>query len=160
MNYITYKILGSLILIISAIAFGLKKIKSERAKLKEITAFADMIKFIQNNIEHYNKPLPDIFAEYHNDHLSELLDRIRTSGINKAVANYSFNIAASISEKIICFANKIGSGYTDDELSLCQYTYKSLLESETKMRIEIRNTEKMYLTIPVLLALSVILILI
>jgi len=162
MSEITYKILGSIILLLSAILFGLHKIKSERNKLREISAFLDMVNYVESNIEHYNKPLPDIFEEYSNEYFTsnKLLDNIRAFGINAAIADYSFSIASSVESAVKNFACKIGLGYTDDELNLCKYTYNLLKDSEAKLRLEMRNTEKMYLTIPVLLALSVILILI
>lgn len=162
MNEITYKIFGSIFLLVSALLFGLHKIKSERDKLREISAFLDMVNYVHSNIEHYNKPLPDIFEEYRSDYFTskKLLDNIRALGINAAIADYSFSIGTSEASAVKTFASKIGLGYTDDELQLCKYTYNLLKDSDTKLRLEVRNSEKLYLTIPILLALSVILILI
>lgn len=156
------KFFGSLIIIISAVYCGLNKVKIERLKFREIAAFSKMIKYVSDNIEHYSKPLPEIFADMNDEYLEKvgLLQEIRLNGINNAISTYKFKLDDTEQKIVKSFAERIGTGYKDDELSLCRFTYGKLCESEVRMQQEIKNTEKMYLTIPLLLALSVILILI
>lgn len=156
------KFIGSVFVISAAVYFGLRKIETERDKIRELIAFSDMIKFIHDNILHFRRPLPEIFSDYRNKYLDKkhLLEHIRIYGIKESLDGYSFAVGSAERDLIISFSQKIGSGYVDDELNLCKYTFEKLLEKGSEMQNEMKNTEKMYLTIPVILALSVILILI
>ena len=56
--------------------------------------------------------------------------------------------------------SKVMRGYKDEEVALCKYTHMKLAECEEKLSSALKDKEKLYRTIPPMLALSVILILI
>ncbi len=162
MTEVIVKLIGSVALLVASLYYGQVKIRGERVGIKEVASLAEMVKYIGERIEHFSQPLPEIFAQYRNDHLESIgfLPYVRTMGISGAVENCRMTLDGDDRELFLKFAGAIGRGYRDEELSLCRYTYTKLTESEDKMRAAIKDKEKLYRTIPPMLALSVILILI
>lgn len=162
MSEIIFKIFGATLIVSSSLYFSMLKITSVKRRIAELSAFRDMIGFIHDNIEHFTMPLPEIFSEYRNSYLenSGLIERIRKYGIAESLSDYSFSISNDERDILIGFADKLGNGYRNEELNLCKYTDGKLAAAEDRMLSELKNVQKLYITIPLMLALSVILILI
>ncbi|MBE6625777.1 MAG: hypothetical protein E7628_01160 [Ruminococcaceae bacterium] len=156
------KIAGSVILLATSIYFGQVKITAERTRIKILSSFGDMIKYIGEKIEHFSSPLPEILSEYNNPYLESVgyLDAIRSHGLS--LVPDCLKISQNHEEYILIkrFTDSIGKGYKDEEVTLCKYTHQKLAELEEKMSAVLKDKEKLYRTIPPMLALSVILILI
>ena len=148
------------LILLSAVFYGWTKIYAERNKLKETSAFYDFIRYIRDNIEHFSKPLPEICKNYQNQYFTKrgLSSQIERCGIKSALEAYVFLMSEEDTDTVLQFAREIGGGYREDELRLCDYTLKRLEGSIAAQKGEIKNKEKMYKTIPVLLAASVILL--
>lgn len=156
------KIIGAVILLAAAFGYGYLKIREERRKIAETDALCDLVSFIRQNIAHYMKPLPDIFAAY-SDRCGLLeengfIEICRTNGIRAAWEETVFHLPDNVREAMADFVRSIGGGYREDELHLCDYTLEQFEKAGLKMREEIKGKEKLYRTIPPLLALSVMLI--
>lgn len=154
------KIIGAVFLLSSAVWYGYLKIRDERRKIAELEELCDLALYIRENIVHYMKPLPEIFASYSGGVLEKngFLDDCRKFGIRVAWENSSLSLPENCNRAMCDFANSIGSGYRDDEINLCNFTLEQLCKAMQTMREEIAGKEKMYRTIPPLLALSVMLI--
>lgn len=154
------KIAGAIILLCAAVGYGFVKIREERRRIAEAEALAELVKYIRDNILHYMKPLPEIFASYASPLLEEngFLPDCREKGIGAAWERAVFHLPDKLNRTMTDFAYSVGGGYREDELSLCGYTLDVIGEAVKTMRNEQDGKEKLYRTIPPLLALSVMLI--
>ena len=161
-NEILAKILGSGILIFAALYFSYIKISASRNKIREISAFIDIISEIKNGIYHFSKPLPEIFSNYNNDYFENngFLKDITQFSARDVISKYSFVLNNESAEIIKSFFSKIGESYVEDEINLCGYTLERLTQIKNSMISDDKNIGKLYRTIPILAALSVILVLI
>ncbi len=156
-----YKIAGGGLLLASAIFYGFFMVKKERVKVAELVSFRDFVRFISDNIEHRMIPIPDIVRECTIETLSHIgfLSSACQYGIMTAWEKGTWEMDGEAREVLGTFFLKIGRGYREDELDLCRYTIKRLEGILEKVQGDIKNKEKMYRTVPLMLALSVMLIL-
>lgn len=156
------KIFGALILLAASVAYGFMKIREERRKIELIDAFCELVRCIRENIAHYMKPLPQIFESYSGGVLEDngFLGDCRTLGIHIAWERSSARMDLDEKARRVIgdFAESVGGGYREDELNLCGFTIAELEKIISSIREESAGREKMYRTIPPLLALSVMLI--
>jgi len=156
------KWLGAGILLIAAGLLSRGLTHEHRKVLRELEALCDMVQYIRDNIDHLMKPLPEIFASYQNDYLETIgfLQRIRHNGLKQAWDEQSFSISGEPHLLLTDFNRTIGSGYRTEELRLCDYTLSRLKEHLDRLHKDSSNLLKLYKTVPVMFALSIILILI
>jgi len=162
MTGVIVKLIGSAVILGASVYYGQIKIRAERRKIEDISSFAELVKHIGECIEYFSQPLPEIFNEYRNEHLdnSGFMTIVKSKGLMYAVQNCGMSFGREELDNIIKFAQTIGKGYREEEVSLCRYTYSKLTDAEEKKRTALKDKEKLYRTIPPMLALSVILILI
>ena len=82
---------------------------------------------------------------------------LRSDGMKKAVDCLSIAADKECARDIFSFAEKIGDAYRDEQTELCRYTEDRLRAVLEKRKSSAHDREKLYRTIPLLLALSVIL---
>ncbi len=153
---------GAGIVFASAVFLSLGLIRDHRTHLRELDAIYNMIAYIRDNIDHFMKPLPDIFQNYTNDCLEScgFLSDVRRTDLHQAWNGQTFSLSEETHTLLNDFFTRIGSGYRTEELRLCDYTLNRLNSILEKKRNESKNKLKLYKTVPMLVALSVILILI
>jgi len=159
-NEYVIKYIGAGVLLISAVLYGYTMIRRERVKVVEISSFCELIKFIRDNIKYKMVTLPVIFSEYHGAYFEKIgfIEAIRNFGIKRAWAEFSWVMEKDEIALIDSFVKNIGSGYRDDEIQLCEYTLERLEDAIESKSSDLKNKEKIYRTIPLMLALSVMLI--
>ena len=155
------RLTGSVILIVSAWFASAGLIRDHKAGLRELEALYDMISCIRDNIEHLMKPLPDIFQTYANEYLENcgFLPNVRQTDLRQAWDGQTFTLSGEAYILIRDFVHAIGSGYRAEELRLCEYTLGRLRTLLDRSRSDAANKLKLYRTVPMMFALSVILIL-
>ncbi|MBQ8370669.1 MAG: hypothetical protein IJY35_11890 [Clostridia bacterium] len=159
-----YKAVGALILIAASLIYGRQKVLEERRKLRLTEALCDLVKQIGDNIDHRLRPLPEIFRTYRNEALEEcgFLKSVRETGLREAWESrsaYFRMLDGKVSEQFSAFCLEIGRGYREEEVKLCTFTAKQLQEECAKLRNDAKNKEKLYRTIPPLMAMSAVLVL-
>lgn len=164
MEMMLYKLAGSVILVAASIVYGRKKVLDERRKLRETEVLCDLVKHVGESIEHTLKPLPEIFRYYHNEVLEEcgFLQEIRESGLRQAWESRSEGMTGvddNVNQQFSVFCREIGRGYRNEEVELCNLTLKRLQDECARLRNDSKNKEKLYKTIPPLMAMSVALML-
>lgn len=155
------KYIGAAVILLSAALFGYKLSRDYKAEQKAICGLYDMVVFVRDNIKHLMRPLPEIFLSYHNEYLENtgLIADIRERGLKAAWSDQTLLDEASAAYPIISdFVGSIGTGYCSEEIKLCDYTIDRLLEIIRKNEGEQRGKLKLYRTVPIMLALSIILI--
>lgn len=150
---------GSLITAAGILSVNL--IREHRNRLLELEALFDMISYIRDNIEHLMKPLPDIFRNYNNTYLEScgFLETVRKGNLLQAWETHHFSISREAFRLIDEFIRNIGKGYRTEELRLCEYTLGRLRKLLDHVQADTVNQLKLYRTVPMMFALSVILIL-
>ena len=159
---ISAKIIGAALPLLASLAYGRIKIRDLRRGLTEISAFLRLVRYIGDNVEHFMKPIPEIIAGFEDDYLESVgfLQNARDSGLLSAWQGGSFLLSGEGKKILDTYFTNVGGGYLDDEKKLTSYTEKrleALLESET---VAAKDKERIYKTVPPMLAGSVVLILI
>lgn len=154
--------IGGGILLVAAWLISSDLINNYKTKLCELEALYDMISYIRDNIEYRMKPLPDIFNGYGNEYLEHcgFLEAVRKTDLSQAWLTQKFALSGEAYRLIQDFIKEIGGGYQTEELRLCEYTLVRLHDILEKIHEDSANQLKLYRTVPMMFALSIILILI
>ncbi len=156
-------IFGAVSLISAALMISSSLIREYKTRLHELEALYDMIAYIRDNIEHLMKPLPEIFQNYSNPYLENcgFLPAVRLKGLKQTwEEGQTFTLSGEACRLIDEFIRNIGSGYRTEELRLCEYTLGRLCKILDHTQTDTENQLKLYKTVPMMFALSIILILI
>ena len=156
------RLIGSAVILLASAAWGFGRIRAERRKTDELAAFCGLVRYIGENIAHFSRPLPEIYADYSDEVLGRIgfLDALCVSGMEAAVRTMTVTDDEKCGREIKAFASAIGGGYREEQTQLCEYTFSRLSGVLAERRESAKSREKLYRTIPVLIALSVILMLI
>ena len=157
------KLAGALLLLLAAGWYGWNGIREERQRLRELEALWELVRFVRSNIGNFARPLPEIYADFRNAVLEAdgFLPILREKGAEEALRSCRIpRRDAEVGRIMEGFARGIGKGYQAEEEKLCSYTEERLAELLGKRRGETADREKLYRTIPMMLALSAALILI
>ncbi len=157
----TIQIAGTAILLLSAVSYSYILIKNERKKLAQTEDFCRLILYIKNNIDAFMTPIGEIllsFSDY-GDSFADFMELAKTHGLSHASAHCTLAIEKESLRILEEFSAKIGCGYKDEELRLCQYSYNQMTELLKKERDEIGKKTKMYKTLPIMSAVSILLML-
>ncbi len=156
------KLAGGGALLLAAVIYGRGKIAGLRRSCTELSAFTDLVRYIGDNIEHFMKPIPDIVASFRGEYLrsSGFMASAEEIGLRAAWEGSDFGFPSEAKDILSDFFASIGTGYASDELKLCAYTEKRLSAILEASEAESKNKERIYKTIPPMLAGSVVLILI
>ena len=155
------RIFGILILLLSAVRYSFVMVKREKQKIAQLEDICALVLYVQRNIEGFMTPVNEIvqsFEEY-SESFSDYMVLAKNHGLNYALEHYPMLQKAEIMKVFANFTKKIGRGYKEEELSLCQYTYTLLTEALSKEKDDFSKKTKMYKTLPIMSAISLALIL-
>ncbi len=156
------KLSGSVAVVLASMFYGYTKICDVRRGITELGALLELVRYIGDNIEHFMKPLPDIVGSFRSECLAEcgFLECAIERGLYDAWISSDFRLNDDATELLDNFFSSVGNGYADDEKKLCGYTEKRLTALLESSAAAAKDKERIYKTIPPMLAASVVLILI
>ena len=134
----TVRIAGGVILLISAVFLGVSLNTVRRSHLHALRRTVELIRQIRRSIDLFNTPRDAACNDFHAS-MEELCAAL-----------------AEDAQIVREFSEKLGSGYKDDTLKLCDFTMTTLEDRLKKAENEYPAHARLYITLPVFAALSLI----
>ncbi len=161
MREVIFRCAGAAILLASAAGWGLSEIREGRRRLKELEAVLTLIRHIRESIERYGMPLGEIYASYDDSVLARdgFLTLLRQEGLKAAADGAAGRLAESERSVVRSLGERLGRGFREEQTALCRQAEDRLAEALGKRRTEAEGRERLWRTIPILAALSLILML-
>ncbi|MBR4186167.1 MAG: stage III sporulation protein AB [Clostridia bacterium] len=158
MREIWIRTAGAVLLLAASIGFGAANIRAERNRLRELDALLRLVRDIRENIEHFSRPLGEIWARFDDPVLEAagFLTLLRQAGMERAVRESP--LTADVRTVLGPFASSLGRGYREEQIALCRYTEEKLSEIAQRLAESAPDRERLWRTLPVLAALSLILV--
>ena len=149
---------GALLLLAASIGFGAANIRAEKNRRRELDAILRLVRHIRENIEHFSRPLGEIWARFDDPVLdaSGFLAVLRREGMEAAVRKST--LTADVRAVLSSFASSLGRGYREEQIALCRYTEEKLSGIAETLAKSAPDRERLWRTLPVLAALSLILV--
>ena len=152
-----YRIIaGSVLLLSSAAFFSYEKIRMEQARYGSLQEWMRFLNHAENQIRSFRTPYPDILTSFRRQEDTPFAQSLAQSGLT---AQLSVSLLPSGAAVVLQeYIEKAGSHYEAEELKLCEYTITALqviLDAEKK---NLREKTKLYRTLPLMLALSIVLL--
>ncbi|MBR4204160.1 MAG: stage III sporulation protein AB [Clostridia bacterium] len=152
--------IGALLLLAASVGYGFSMIGEEKRKIRELRALVRLVRHIRESIDGLRRPLPQIFAAFSDPALAEngFLPLLRERGFEAAARETPWRQTEEVKRLLSDFGSSLGRGFADEELALCRYTEAKLSEALAALEKAAPDREKLWRSIPALLALSVILL--
>lgn len=158
----TIRIIGSAILLCVSIILSQAITSTVRKREVELVEICDLIRFIRNNIDSFLTPIGAILSGYSSPALKRcgFTSAMHISGLAAAVNTDGISLFGNERELLSAFAEKLGLGYREEEVRLCDYYLAEFTEIAKREKEENDKKSRMYRYLPPLAALSLIIILI
>ncbi len=151
---------GAVLLLASAAGLGTVNIRAEKRRQRELDALLSLVRDIRENIEHFSRPLGEIYDRFEDPLLasSGFLTRLRQAGMETAVRESEGAVGEAERAVLLSFASSLGRGYQEEQIALCRYTEEKLAGIAESLAKSAPDRERLWRTLPVLGALSLILL--
>ena len=161
MREVIFRCAGAFILLSSAAGWGFSEIREGRQRLRELEAVLALIRHIRESIERYGTPLGEIFAAYDDPILARagFLTLLRKEGMTAAADGAGLRLAETERGVVRSLGERLGRGFREEQTALCKRAEDRLAEALGKQRTEAEGRERLWRSIPILAALSLILML-
>lgn len=149
-------IAGSILLLASAAFFSYEKIRSERLRYTGLQDWLSFLTFAENQIRSFRTPYPEIFTFFREQEDTAFAHSLAQIGLTAQLS--ASTLPSGAIPLLREYVAKAGSHYEAEEVRLCGYTITALqtiLDAEKK---NLREKTKLYRTLPLMLALSIVLL--
>lgn len=155
------QVCGIGILIVSAVYYSYVLIHHAGIRLSQLEDTGALILFIRNHIESFMTPITEILRSFkgYSVYFEEFVCAAQELGMCEAMECGKLEIGPDAEKVLFEFSKKIGSGFKEDELRLCNYCHSAITEILKKEREDLNRKMKMYKTLPIMTAMSAVLIL-
>lgn len=152
---------GGVVLVVCAFFYGLEKSRVETKKLEMTESMCAFVEYIGQQIETFRTPLQRIFEEFSDERLEKegFLNILRERGLSASLTQIKEKLPREAFCEMERFSNSLGAGYEKGQAELCSYTVKRLEKTAFEGRERLAQRLRMYRLLPVLLALSLVILL-
>ncbi len=154
------RLAGAAILMCASLFLSLRLTAAKRKRERELYEICDLIRYVRNNIDSFLTPLGSIFSKFSSPALDScgFVEALENGGLSSAAVSEGISLLSNERRLLLAFSEKLGLGYRDEEIRLCDYYYKEFSEIARREREENDKKSKMYKYLPPLAALSLIII--
>ena len=162
MREIVLRAAGAVLLVGAAMLWGLWEIGEGRRRIRELEAAQSLCRFICENIERLSRPLSGIYEAFEDPVLEEngFLPALRKEGFRAALGRARWRLSGGERAILSEFADGLGRGFREEQTALCRYTGDRLGDALETLRRGQKDRERLWRAIPVLFALSLLLLLV
>ncbi len=154
------KLTGAIFILIAGFLSGSLITEKKKKRLEIITALIDLTEHIRSSIQTARLPLNEIYQLFNNDVLEScgFTDSLKNRGLFYALETIKGTIGQHVYDSMLVTSSKLGGIDTTEQIGLCDYTIKKLQNEQQKEREQFTEKQRLYKTLPILCALSVIIL--
>ena len=152
---------GAVLILLAAGGWGMREIREGRRRLREMDAALRFVRHIRENIDRLARPLPQIYASWEDPALvsNGFLDLLWSEGMEAAVEGAAWSLSDAERAILRDLAAQLGRGFREEQTALCRYAEDGLADALERLKKETGDRERLWRSIPLLAALSLILLL-
>ena len=148
-------IVGAILLILSAFMIGMSVRRAESTRIELLRGTVQLLSHARRKIELYGTPVDCLFADF-----ADGFDPSTRKMIAELPVKQSFSVLAHrlnpYGGSLLKFAEEIGDGYREDALNLCSYCIDTEKAALANAEETFSRRKKLYITLPLLFAVSLI----
>ena len=150
------QIMGVGLLLAAAMAVVIRLRKDENIYVRALQCALAIVKHTERKIRLYDSPTEDILRDFDNSSTHKSFRISGDMGFEEAVKPI-LNILHGQEQTVFAqFVEKLGRGYKDDALKLCEFTLVCLEERTARAEAEHPSRLKLYTALPIMFAVSVL----
>ena len=154
------KAVGAALLVAASVGFGVSGVRTERRRRRELDACLALLRHIRENIGTLARPLPEIWDRFEDPVFREsgFLTVLRREGLSAALEAAPPMLGEGERALLAEFAASLGRGYREEQVALCRYTEEKLGDAAEALARSAADRERLWRSLPVLAALSAVLL--
>lgn len=139
------KIVGSLVIILASIVCSFMYEKRLKQQIDCLERFISFVKHIKSKIQYFSLPTNEIFSTYNDFEY-----------INSCISDKFSLLQKNEKSLLDDFFKKIGAGYKEEELALCEFTCNALTEVLNEFKNKNPSKIKIFRALSLFFGVSVI----
>lgn len=152
------QLMGIVLLITAGVCFGLSVRRSERSRIALLASSATLIRHARRKIDLFGTPTANLFSDFSEGFDEETRRALTEKPLSEALMEVVEKLGND-GEALGKFAREIGNGYKDDAIRLCDYCIAVIEDRHTAAVSRYGTHKRLYLVLPLLFAVSVIVLL-
>ena len=148
------QMVGACLLLIAAAAVVIRLRIDEKRYIQSLQCAVRIIRHAKRKISLFGTPTEDILCDFDDSGCAKYLCVRKDVGFHAGVAPVSAALHKQEQALFDHFAERLGQGYKEDALKLCDFTLSCLEEKTAKAEIEYPSRMKLYTALPILFAVS------
>lgn len=152
------RLTGAVLLLAAGIWLGLSVRNTERKRAAVLAFSVVLVRHARRKIDLFETPVPELFTDFSSGFDEKLDKALCEQPLIQALEPVVSELGAD-GDVLIKFAKELGCGYREDALRLCDYCTEILEDKHTAAVQRYGMHKKLYLTLPLLLAVSIIVLL-
>ncbi len=149
------RVIGGACLLISGLFVGLQLRRTDEVKITRMAVVVSLLRHAQRKISLFNTPTDELFADFSETADKDTARILQTMSTKDAVERIACILEAD-GDILRKFWRDVGAGYKADALATCQYCIETMEERLNQAKETFSKRKSLYLSLPVLLAISVI----
>ncbi len=152
------RLMGAVLLMIAGVWLGLSIRRAERMRISMYSASAALIRHARRKIDLFETPICDLFSDFTEGFDARTRRDLSEKPLEVALAPIvkTLGVDGIVLER---FAREIGSGYKTDAIRLCDYCLSVMEDGHAAAVSRYTSHKRLYIVLPLLLAVSVVVLL-
>lgn len=151
--------MGIVLLLAAAFAVVIRLRTDEKRNIQAMRCATAVVRHTERKIRLYGAPTEDILCDFDNSSGFRLPSASAHNGFQDTLSPLLSALREPEYKVFSEFIEKLGHGYREDTLKLCAFTLSSLEESVVRAEAEHPSKVKLYTALPILSAVSLLVLL-
>ncbi len=155
------RLIGACILLLSGVLIGLQFRRTAKQRIGRLASVIFLVRYAQRKISLFSTPAADLFSDFP-EHSREVEPEIVRIIMTFPTGEAMEQIACVLEEEggiLRNFWREVGVGYKEDALASCNYCLELLEERLMHAKEVFAQRNKLYVSLPILLVISIIVLL-
>lgn len=151
-------VIGSALLLMAAFILGLTIRKKDKDHLCLLREVISLIRHARRKISLFATPINELFGDFSEATLPILKNALKTANPKDAINNIS-SLLGGDGDILRKMYNEIATGYKEDAVRACDYATERMTDRATDFEKKYNARKNLYVSLPLLFAVSVIVLL-
>ena len=144
---------GLVLVLLCGVAVGVAAAAYERRRYRQAEGFLALLRHVRGQIECFSTPLRGIFANCDEGIWADCgAQRVPPRDLAALLRDVQLLVPQEICRLLLSLAERLGTGYREEQLRCCDYFLERLIPLCDKMRTELPKRERIALFLPMAVA--------
>ena len=151
------RLIGAGCLLLSGILIGVKMRRASQRKIRLLTSGLALIRHARRRIALFSTPAADLFCDFSTDSDPEMARAFEKYTGDEIIKRIACELKED-GDLLYKFLHEVGTAYKPEALAVCDYCIEMMEQRLDAAEKEFSARKKLYIALPILLAVTVIIL--